>query len=381
MGVLNLVTPGLLLSKLLGSGPPLPLSRARVTSHRAPAGLRDAQRQARERPPLSAWPPLGFVLSAQSCRARGPVEAAWEPPGLQQRGLLGCVGAWGGLPSTCYPHPGPTGSRGLEGQRPGSGPGVTPAGAPTYLLATGGPRLPGGCPVGLRTVQGHGGCDLSLLAFRVCPGKMACYGKCIETVIKHLDQFKPERDNPEQFLEAVSTSLQVGWPGGSGTVREAVAVTPVGSDAASREQHPAPREPPLSCAPEAAPGRFLQPQAGRPDRTDSPEPFRAGPPAASREAGPGPQNMLRKPRVIPSPTQADRVTLPAPPCCTPHPGARLCPPGRGWAQAREPHTWTATQLASPAPGESLSSVPATAHPTSSSYRETLGPSSRGGGTG
>uniref|UniRef100_A0A8D1PT11 Cilia and flagella associated protein 99 n=1 Tax=Sus scrofa TaxID=9823 RepID=A0A8D1PT11_PIG len=37
---------------------------------------------------------------------------------------------------------------------------------------------------------------------------MACYGKCIETVIKHLDQFKPERDNPEQFLEAVSTSLQ-----------------------------------------------------------------------------------------------------------------------------------------------------------------------------
>uniref|UniRef100_A0A8C3YP29 Cilia and flagella associated protein 99 n=1 Tax=Catagonus wagneri TaxID=51154 RepID=A0A8C3YP29_9CETA len=37
---------------------------------------------------------------------------------------------------------------------------------------------------------------------------MACYGKCIETVIKQLDQFKPERDNPEQFLEAVSTSLQ-----------------------------------------------------------------------------------------------------------------------------------------------------------------------------
>ncbi|XP_047655100.1 cilia- and flagella-associated protein 99 [Phacochoerus africanus] len=37
---------------------------------------------------------------------------------------------------------------------------------------------------------------------------MACYGKCIETVIKHLDQFKPGRDNPEQFLEAVSTSLQ-----------------------------------------------------------------------------------------------------------------------------------------------------------------------------
>ncbi|KAB1282754.1 Cilia- and flagella-associated protein 99 [Camelus dromedarius] len=40
------------------------------------------------------------------------------------------------------------------------------------------------------------------------PGKMACYGKCIETVIKQLDQFKPEKDSPEQFLETVSTSLQ-----------------------------------------------------------------------------------------------------------------------------------------------------------------------------
>nr|XP_031294635.1 cilia- and flagella-associated protein 99 isoform X3 [Camelus dromedarius] len=37
---------------------------------------------------------------------------------------------------------------------------------------------------------------------------MACYGKCIETVIKQLDQFKPEKDSPEQFLETVSTSLQ-----------------------------------------------------------------------------------------------------------------------------------------------------------------------------
>eukprot|EP00070_Physeter_catodon_P016413 XP_023975042.1 cilia- and flagella-associated protein 99 [Physeter catodon] len=37
---------------------------------------------------------------------------------------------------------------------------------------------------------------------------MAYYGKCTETVIKLLDQFKPEKDSPEQFLEAAATSLQ-----------------------------------------------------------------------------------------------------------------------------------------------------------------------------
>ncbi|XP_033614772.1 cilia- and flagella-associated protein 99 isoform X1 [Fukomys damarensis] len=41
------------------------------------------------------------------------------------------------------------------------------------------------------------------------PGKMAYYRKCIETVIEHLDKFNPEKDSPELFLEAVSTSLQV----------------------------------------------------------------------------------------------------------------------------------------------------------------------------
>ncbi|XP_061047038.1 cilia- and flagella-associated protein 99 [Eubalaena glacialis] len=45
-------------------------------------------------------------------------------------------------------------------------------------------------------------------ADRVPPGKMAYYGKCIETVIKLLDQFKPEKESPEQFLEAAATSLQ-----------------------------------------------------------------------------------------------------------------------------------------------------------------------------
>ncbi|XP_058402560.1 cilia- and flagella-associated protein 99 [Diceros bicornis minor] len=40
------------------------------------------------------------------------------------------------------------------------------------------------------------------------PGKMAYYRKCIETVIEQLDKFKPEKDSPEQFLEAASTSLQ-----------------------------------------------------------------------------------------------------------------------------------------------------------------------------
>lgn len=37
---------------------------------------------------------------------------------------------------------------------------------------------------------------------------MAYYEKCIEIVIKQLDKFKPEKDNPEQFLETVLTSLQ-----------------------------------------------------------------------------------------------------------------------------------------------------------------------------
>ncbi|XP_008704457.2 cilia- and flagella-associated protein 99 [Ursus maritimus] len=37
---------------------------------------------------------------------------------------------------------------------------------------------------------------------------MAYYGKCIETVIEQLNKFKPEKDSPEQFLEAASTVLQ-----------------------------------------------------------------------------------------------------------------------------------------------------------------------------
>nr|XP_019567071.1 PREDICTED: cilia- and flagella-associated protein 99 isoform X12 [Rhinolophus sinicus] len=37
---------------------------------------------------------------------------------------------------------------------------------------------------------------------------MADYGECIETVIEQLDRFKPQKDSPEQFLEAASTCLQ-----------------------------------------------------------------------------------------------------------------------------------------------------------------------------
>ncbi|XP_063086449.1 cilia- and flagella-associated protein 99 isoform X3 [Cavia porcellus] len=37
---------------------------------------------------------------------------------------------------------------------------------------------------------------------------MAYYGRCIEIVIEHLGKFKPEKDSPELFLEAASTSLQ-----------------------------------------------------------------------------------------------------------------------------------------------------------------------------
>uniref|UniRef100_A0A8C9AJP7 Cilia and flagella associated protein 99 n=1 Tax=Prolemur simus TaxID=1328070 RepID=A0A8C9AJP7_PROSS len=37
---------------------------------------------------------------------------------------------------------------------------------------------------------------------------MAYYGKCVEMVIEQLDKFKPEKDSPEQFLEAASSSLQ-----------------------------------------------------------------------------------------------------------------------------------------------------------------------------
>jgi len=39
---------------------------------------------------------------------------------------------------------------------------------------------------------------------------MTYYGKCIEMVMKHLDRFQPEKDSPEQFLEATAASLQVG---------------------------------------------------------------------------------------------------------------------------------------------------------------------------
>lgn len=45
---------------------------------------------------------------------------------------------------------------------------------------------------------------------RVLPCKMAYYSKCIAMAIQHLSRFKPERDHPEQFLETVSASLQVG---------------------------------------------------------------------------------------------------------------------------------------------------------------------------
>lgn len=39
---------------------------------------------------------------------------------------------------------------------------------------------------------------------------MAYYGKCIEIAMKHLDRFQPQKDSPEQFLEAAAASLQVG---------------------------------------------------------------------------------------------------------------------------------------------------------------------------
>lgn len=50
---------------------------------------------------------------------------------------------------------------------------------------------------------------------------MAYYGKCLGAVIEHLGRFQPGKDSPEQFLEAVRASLQVGaegspprdWPG------------------------------------------------------------------------------------------------------------------------------------------------------------------------
>uniref|UniRef100_A0A452ETH4 Cilia and flagella associated protein 99 n=1 Tax=Capra hircus TaxID=9925 RepID=A0A452ETH4_CAPHI len=37
---------------------------------------------------------------------------------------------------------------------------------------------------------------------------MAYYGKCIEIAMKHLDRFQPQKDSPEQFLEAAAASLQ-----------------------------------------------------------------------------------------------------------------------------------------------------------------------------
>ncbi|XP_003801176.1 cilia- and flagella-associated protein 99 [Otolemur garnettii] len=37
---------------------------------------------------------------------------------------------------------------------------------------------------------------------------MAYYGKCVEMVIEQLDKFRPDKDSPERFLEAASSSLQ-----------------------------------------------------------------------------------------------------------------------------------------------------------------------------
>lgn len=48
------------------------------------------------------------------------------------------------------------------------------------------------------------------ICFRSLPGKMAYYGKCIKAVTEQLDRFNPGKDNPEQFLEAASASMQVG---------------------------------------------------------------------------------------------------------------------------------------------------------------------------
>lgn len=48
------------------------------------------------------------------------------------------------------------------------------------------------------------------VCLQVPPGKMGYHGKCIETVIEQLDQFKPEKDSAEQLLEATAASLQVG---------------------------------------------------------------------------------------------------------------------------------------------------------------------------
>ncbi|XP_053778171.1 cilia- and flagella-associated protein 99 isoform X2 [Desmodus rotundus] len=43
---------------------------------------------------------------------------------------------------------------------------------------------------------------------RPLAGKMAYYRKCLEAVIGQLGQFRPEKDSPEQFLEAARASLQ-----------------------------------------------------------------------------------------------------------------------------------------------------------------------------
>lgn len=50
---------------------------------------------------------------------------------------------------------------------------------------------------------------------------MAYYGKCIEVVIEQLSKFRPEKHSPEQFLEAVSLVLQVGWELPLGSCRAA----------------------------------------------------------------------------------------------------------------------------------------------------------------
>ncbi|KAL0596703.1 hypothetical protein AAY473_034654 [Plecturocebus cupreus] len=138
-----------------------------------------------------------------------------RPSGRHGRGA--CRAPWGcaiGSPRVNSARPAwALSRRGLRETVQDAGPGDLPG--PHSHLA-----LPAAAPVaaaeGPAARPRCGGRDVPRFVLRPLPGKMARYGKCLEAVIEQLDKFAPKRDNPEQFLEAAATSLQVGSAGDPG---------------------------------------------------------------------------------------------------------------------------------------------------------------------
>lgn len=147
------------------------------------------------------------------------------------------MGAWGGLLRASL---GPWTAESCKDTVQEVGPGFPSWGPclPLTCLTVRGPRLPGDVPsIDKASVAAFATCladspgvmegvTCSGLLLESCPGKMAYYGKCIETVIGQLDKFKAKKGSAEQFLETASTALQVGSVAARGSLG-GMLVTPV----------------------------------------------------------------------------------------------------------------------------------------------------------